>query len=379
MKHLFLLTIITLLISCNSKAGKESLLQDPTKFDTTIDNKKVQLYTLTNGKITAQFCNYGARIISLVVPDKDGNNKNVVWSNGSIQECLDDYYFYSGVMIGRYANRIGNCGKVTIDNIEYQLTQNFEDTIHAHGGEKGFSAVVWDAVQSINKNGEQNLTLNYFSPHLEEGYPGNMNVQVVYTITKDDALKVEYKATTDAPTIINLTVHPFFNLHGDKKISTNSHLVTVFADNYTPSKMNHILTGEIESVVGTPFDFLTPHTLGERVEQENEQIARCHVYDVNLLLNKKEIGEYAVAAKITEESTGINLEIATTQPALQIYGGPYQSTKSAAIFKEKGAPLQYGIALEAQNSPNAPHCPKFQNCYLNPGEIYQETTSYRFY
>ncbi|MFI3247744.1 MAG: aldose epimerase family protein [Rikenellaceae bacterium] len=363
-------------IACNSYDHTSNLLVNEADYDTIIDGKPIKLYTLTNGDATVQLCNYGGRIVSFVVPDKDGEPTLVVWQERTIEECLNSPYQYAGVLIGRFANRIGNNGKVTIEGEEYQLSLNSEDK-HSHGGFTGFTKTIWDATQGVNSSGEPTLTLHHLSPDGDEGYPGNLDVTVVYTLQSDNELRLDYTATTDAPTIINLTSHPFFNLHGSWDVSSNSHLLTIHADRYTPSAQDGLLTGEILTVEGTPLDFRTPHAIGERVNEADPQLLRCHGYDTNHMLNNP-MGEFGLAAELYEPSTGIALEFYTDQPALQFYGGYYQGKVMRDRGIEPGRPLRYGVALEAQNCPNAPHRPTFPNSVLMPGETYTQSTSYKF-
>lgn len=373
----FSITLIaTLLIfSCNKPKKVKSLLVDAAQFDSIIDGKQVKLFTLVNGDATVQICNYGGRIVSFVVPDKNGCPTNVMWQEPSIDAYLNTPYKYAGTLIGRFANRIGNNGKVTIEGEEYQLSIN-DNGKHSHGGYKGFTSLVWDAREGVNDQGEPMVALHHRSPDGDEGYPGNLEVIVTYTLKHDNELQIQYTARTDAPTIVNLTSHPFFNLHGSWDRSSNSHLLTIHADNYTPSASNGLLTGEIATVDGTPLDFRTPHTIEERVNSDDPQMTRCNGYDSNHILNK-ELGEYALAAELYEPSTGILLELFTDQPALQFYGGYYQGKVMRAKGVEPGRPLRYGVALEAQNCPNAPHCPSFPNPVLLPGQTYRQVTSYK--
>ncbi len=365
---------LLLTIGCSTQTSS-NLLVDSRDFDTIIDGKPIKLFTLVNGDATVQICNHGGRIISFVVPDKDNKPTLVMWQERSIYDCLNTPYKYGGVLIGRFANRIEK-GRFTLEGVEYQLTQNDGDK-HSHGGFVGFTDVIWDATEGVNPNGDPTLTLKHMSPDGDEGYPGNLDVTVVYTLEADRELRIDYLATTDAPTIVNLTSHPFFNLHGSWDVPSNSHLLTIHASRYTPSSQDGILTGEIVTVENTPVDFRTPHAIGERVDAKDPQLLRCNGYDTNHFLDKVE-GEFTLAAELYEPATGIGLEMYTDQAAMQMYGGYYQGSVTRANGLIPGKPVRYGVALEAQNCPNAPNRPTFPNSVLMPGEKYTQSTSYKF-
>lgn len=371
-----LLAVLLLLGSCSTPTTSiDNELLDVAKYDTILNAKAVKLYTLANDRIKVQITNYGGRMLTMLVPDRDGVVRNINWREESIKEVLASPYIYSGAIIGRSANLSGNGGLLTIDGNEYQLSVNDQNQ-HSAGGTTGLSFCVWDAVQGVNNVGEPTLTLSCFLEDGHEGYPGNLDVKAIYTL-KESALELDFEATTDAPTYVNFTSHPFFNLHGDKMISTNSHLLTINADNYTPASSEGPLTGEIAPVEGTPYDFREPHAIGERVNDNHPQLARRDGYDANFMINKDQDDAWARFAELYEPSTGIAVEIESDQPAMQLYGGPFQGQKTFETRSDP-RPLRYGVGLEAQNCPNAINCPNFPDAILYPDEVYRKKIVYNF-
>lgn len=376
MKQRLLPLLLSLFIATSCCNNTDSMLASESDFEATVDGKEVQLFTMRNGDAIVQICNYGGRLVSFIVPDKYGKPTYVTWHEPTIEDCLNEVYEYNGVIIGRVTNRTGNNGRVTIDGKEYQLSLN-DGNVSAHGGQIGFSRVVWDATEGRNEDGDPTVTLNYLSPDGEEGYPGNLNVTVTYTLKRDRELEIHYLATTDATTIVNLTSHPFLNLHGSWDKSTHSHQLTIHASQYTPSDSSGVLTGEIVPVEGTPLDFLTPHAIGERLDSDDPILARCDGYANNFVIDKP-YGDYCLAVEMFEPSTGIMMELYTDQPAVLFYGGYYQGAATRAKGDAPSRPLRYGIALEAQQFPNAPNRPEFPSIELKPNERYEQRTSYKF-
>lgn len=351
----------------NSKAEAESTAGiSQSKWGET-DGKVVNLYTLTNNSGTEiKISNYGGIVTSWVIPDKDGNRSSIVLGFDSLEEYLTKNPPFFGALIGRYGNRIGE-GKFSIDGKEYQLTRNDGDN-HLHGGAKGFDKVVWDA-DSIDAAKPQ-LTLKYISADGEEGYPGQLTVKVVYTLTDDNELKIDYSAETDKPTPVNLTSHGYFNLTGDA--STHSildHKLWIDADRYTPVGATLIPTGELASVKGTPFDFTTPNKIGERIESVPGG------YDHNFVLNRKNSG-IALVATLSDSISGRRLEVYTTEPGLQFYSGNFLD---GTILSSAGKPINKyaALCLETQHFPDSPNKPEFGNTILRPGEKYSTSTIYK--
>ena len=377
----FLFNSLLLFAACNSSTkqrnGKDSLQHaivtvelSAKAFEKTIDGKPVQLYTLENKNgAKAMITNYGGRLVSLLVPDKNQQLTDVVAGFSDVQGYQQSTEPYFGATIGRYGNRIAK-GKFSLGGKSYQLfTNNGSNTLH--GGKKGFQDVVWDA-KKIN---EQTLELSYLSKDMEEGFPGNLKVKVVYTLEDDNALKITYDATTDKNTVVNLTNHAFFNLNGASSGNILNHLVKINANGYTPVDSTLIPKGQIEPVQGTPFDFTNPKTIGERIEADNEQLKFGKGYDHNFVLNKHAAEE--PVAIVTGDKTGVVMEVYTDQPGLQFYSGNFMQGKN----KMKGNQtddFRTAFALETQHFPDSPNQPSFPSTVLKPGVTYHTETIYKF-
>ena len=285
-------------------------------FDTVIDGKQVSLYQLTN-RNGAEICitNYGGIVVSLLVPDSDGTMTDVVLGHSTIDGYLHSPEKFLGALIGRYGNRIGGC-RFNLDGKCHSIRSNNPDCA-LHGGIKGYNEVVWEASQIDT----QTLHLSYLSPDGEEGFPGNLKVEVTYALTNETAMEIHYRATTDKATVCNLTHHSFFNLNGDGGGEVTNHIVTIDAPFYTPMDDKSVPTGEIASVAGTPMDFLHPVALGQRIDDDFEQLRFGRGYDHNYVLAKKFPGEYAFAAEAYSPRTGIVMTVYTTEPGVQLYTG----------------------------------------------------------
>lgn len=338
-------------------------------FGKTQDGTETQLYTLTNAHgLQVSITNYGGTITSLLVPDKDGKPGEIVLGFNSVSGYQSPEFLkagpYFGALIGRYGNRIAQ-GRFTLDGKEYTLAKNNgENTLH--GGKKGFDKVLWQAEPGTSAEG-QTLKLTYLSKDGEEGYPGNLTVTVVYTLTADDALKIDYSATTDKATPVNLTNHAYFNLGGGKDVL--GHEVTLAADRYTVVDAGLIPTGELRPVKGTSFDFTSPHAIGERIAQVPGG------YDHNWVLNQT-TGLHA-AATVYEPTTGRTMEVTTTEPGLQFYTGNFlNGTLKGANGQTYGK--HAGFCLETQHFPDSPNQPKFPSTILQPGQTLHSTTIYQF-
>lgn len=356
----------------DSLTTQSASLPDRKAFQDTIDGKATDLYVLKNkNNVQAAITNYGGRLVSLLVPDKDGNLTDVVVGFDGVQKYAASTEPYFGATIGRYGNRIAN-GKFTLDNKEYTLaTNNGPNTLH--GGEKGFQDVVWDARQ-VN---DQTLELTYLSKDMEEGFPGNLNVKVIYSLTDDNGLQIDYEATTDRRTVVNLTNHAFFNLNGEGSGTILNHILKVNADTYTPVDSTLIPLGKHAPVAGTPFDFRNPTTIGERIEQDDTQLKNGLGYDHNFVLNAKEKPGLNPAATIIGDKSRIAMEVLTEEPGLQFYSGNFMQSKNT--FKT-GAKDDFRTAfcLETQHFPDSPNQPSFPSTVLNPTKIYKTTTFYKF-
>ncbi|MDI9338673.1 MAG: aldose epimerase family protein [Alphaproteobacteria bacterium] len=346
-------------------------LPNPKDFDTTIDGKTVSLYTLKNKNgLQMAFTNYGGRIVSLLVPDKNGKLIDVIVGPGSINGFLNSKEPYFGATIGRYGNRIAK-GKFSIDKNHYTLaTNNGPNTLH--GGVKGFQAIVWN-VDNLNDSA---ISISYVSPDGEEGFPGNLKVSVTYTLTNNNEVKIDYNATTDKKTIVNLTNHAFFNLNGSGDIS--NHLLTINADKFTPVDSTLIPTGKLESVENSAaFDFRKATSIGSRIHDNNDQLIYGKGYDHNYVLNSPHDGQLHIAAIAIGDISGIELEVLTDQPGLQFYSGNFMQSKNILKGNIKDE-FRTAFCLEAQHFPDAPNQKSFPTTILNPGEVYKTTTVYKF-
>jgi aldose 1-epimerase len=341
-----------------------------TPWGKTPGGESVELYTLTNAKgAEATIATFGGRIVSLKVPDRAGKMDDVVLGFDN----LDGYFTKTpppnfGALIGRYGNRIGK-GKFSLNGVNYQLATNNGQN-HLHGGVRGFDQMVWKTKEAPG----QSLELTYFSKDGEENYPGNLSSTVVYTLTDDNGLRIDYSATTDKDTIINLTNHAYFNLSGDGDIL--AHQVMINADRFTPVDKGLIPTGELRSVEGTPFDFRTAKAIGERIDAKDEQIGYGPGYDHNYALNRS--GEsLELAARVTDPKSGRIMEVLTTEPGLQFYTGNFLDGsirgKSGKVYARRSA-----FCMETQHFPDSPNKPNFPSVVLKPGATYQTSTVYRF-
>jgi len=342
-------------------------------FGKTADGTAVELFTLRNSHGTeARIMTYGGIVVSLKVPDRRGRMEDVVLGYDTLDGYLKDNGPYMGALIGRYANRIAK-GRFSLNGTEYTLAQNNGEN-HLHGGIKGFDKVVWKG--TALRNGGVRLT--YLSKDGEEGYPGNLSVTVTYTLTNQNELKIDYSATTDKATVVNLTHHSYFNLAGAGSGDILSHEVMINADRFTPvSDSGAIPTGELRSVRGTPMDFTRPTAVGARIEQAYDQLQFGRGYDHNWVLNKTRARTPSLAARVYEAQTGRVMEVYTTEPGVQFYTGNFLdgtiTGKGGKVYQRR-----YGLCLEAQHYPDSPNQPSFPSTVLKPGQRYTQTTIYKF-
>ena len=340
-------------------------------FGQTKDAQAVALYTLTNDRgLTTQITNYGGTIVTLRTPDRAGVLGDIVLGFDSLADYQARSPFF-GCITGRYANRIAN-GKFTLDGVTYALATN-NGPNHLHGGLRGFDKVVWQA-ETAESADAVTLHLHYVSGDGEENYPGTLQASVSYTLTNRNELRIDYRATTDKPTILNLTNHTYFNLAGQGKIL--DHLMMIDADRFTPVTAALIPTGELPTVAGTPFDFRTPTPIGARIAQHDEQLRFGGGYDHNWVLNHPEIGLRKVIT-VTEPTSGRRLDVATSQPGVQFYTGNMMPDalpgKGGQVYTKRS-----GFCLETQHFPDSPNQPHFPTTVLQPGEQYHETTVFAF-
>jgi len=354
--------------SCNMKT--EIKLLNKNDFFKNIKGKETTIYVLKNRNgLVSEITNYGARVISLWVPDNNGNFDDIVLGFDNIDDYINAKEKYFGATIGRYGNRIKE-GKFLINDKEYYLEKN-NGLNHLHGGNMGFSDVVWNAKQIDN----QTLELNYFSKNMEEGYPGNLNVKIIYHLNNKDELKIEYFAKTDESTHVNLTHHSFFNLLGAGNETINEHLLYINANSFTPVDETLIPTGNIELVANTPFDFSVPTKIGKRINQEDNQLNYGKGYDHNYVLNNSQ-SEEIIAAKVYEKKSGRTLEVYTNEPGMQFYAGNFLSGtigKHGKSYKKRSA-----FCLETQHFPNSPNQKNFPSTILKPNEEYYSICIYKF-
>lgn len=340
-------------------------------FGKTNDGQAVDLYTLTNGKgMVAKVMTYGAIVTELHAPDRQGNDADVVLGFDNLKQYVDGHPFF-GAIAGRYANRIAK-GKFTLNGKDYELAVN-NGPNSLHGGKVGFDKKVWKAESMKSADGPA-VALTYVSPDGEEGYPGTLTTRVTYTLTNDNALRIDYRATTDKPTIVNLTNHSYWNLHGSgsgKDIL--DHVLQLNADAYTPVDDTLIPTGEIKPVKGSIFDFTTAKPIGRDIDKTP---GNPNGYDHNYVINGKP-GELRMAAKVTDPDTGRQMEVWTTQPGVQLYTGNFLDGKLTGIGG-KAYVTHYALCLETQHYPDSIHQPKFPSVVLNPGQTFTSTTVYKF-
>jgi aldose 1-epimerase len=361
--------ILACAMPATSSAASGEISKKP--FGKMPDGTPVDLYTLRNRHgVEAKISNYGGIVVSISVPDRNGHFGDVVLGYDNLDDYLKQNPFF-GAMVGRYGNRIAGA-KFTLGGKEFKLAAN-NGPNSLHGGLKGFDKVVWTA-KSLATPGGPALELSYVSKDGEEGFPGNLSVTAVYTLTDDNGLKLEYTATTDKETIVNLTQHSYFNLAG--KGDVLNHEVMINADKFTPTDKNLIPTGELQPVKGTPFDFRKPTAIGARINQDDEQLKFGGGYDQNFVIDKPR-GKLGLMARVYEPTTGRVLEVLSSEPGLQFYTGNHLggtiSGKGGWAYKARNA-----FCMEPQHYPDSPNHPEFPSAVLKPGQEYHNTIIYRF-
>jgi aldose 1-epimerase len=382
--HLILLFCSLFFVACQQKQQESSDTQSMDSLEVpqaTIsrapfgklqNGTEVSLYTLSNimgTKMTVT--NYGGIIVSIVTEDKDGNFEDVVLGFDSLSQYEKSNPFF-GCIVGRYGNRIAK-GKFKLDDQTYNLAIN-NDPNHLHGGLKGFDKVVWDAEDSSGPEGAV-LKLKYTSKDMEEGYPGNLATEVTYTLTNDNELKIDYKATTDKKTVVNLTNHSYFNLSGNTKSDILGHELMIAASKFLPVDKTLIPTGQLQDVKGTPFDFTKPFTVGARIDDNHPQLKNAGGYDHCWVFDKLSIA--SPAATVYDSASGRFMEMFTTEPGVQFYSGNFLTGsltgKFDTVYKKR-----MGLCLETQHYPDSPNRPSFPTTVLNPGDVYKSQTIYKF-
>ncbi len=347
---------------------------DSRSFGKHSNGTEVELYTLRNKHgMEAKISTYGGIIVSLLAPDAEGKLVDIVLGHNSLDKYLNDAA-YLGCILGRYANRIAK-GQFALGGITYTLARNNGEN-HVHGGLKGFDKVIWKG-RDISTANAQSLELTYLSKDLEEGYPGNMSVRVVYTLTDQNELKLEYSATTDKDTVVNLGNHSYFNLAGHAAGNILQHELQINADRFTPTNAGSIPTGELRSVKGTPFDFTQPTAIGLRVNEDHEQLKYGYGYDQNFVLNRDNDATPSLAARVREPKSGRVLEVWTTEPGMQLYCGNFLDGsvrgKGGAVYHKN-----QGFCTETQHFPDSPNQPSFPSTVLKAGAQFHSTTIFKF-
>jgi aldose 1-epimerase len=375
-----LIYIFIALVACNQTGNNTKPDNSPQPMDIeieeryygqTLEGDAVTSYTLTNNQgMTMEVINYGGIIVSLTAPDRAGKLQDVVLGFDSLQPYLHGNPFF-GALVGRYGNRIAK-GKFNLDGEEYALIQNNGEN-HLHGGTKGFDKVIWESQATDTPDGPM-LQLSYTSAHMEEGYPGELSITVTYVLRNDNALQVDYTATTDRPTIVNLTQHTYFNLNPNSETILD-HELTLNADHYLPVDVGLIPIGSLKKVIGTPFDFLDAHTVGERINSDHPQLVIGGGYDHCWVLNGPE-DDLKTAAVLFDPATGREMTVETTEPGVQFYSANFLN----GSIKGKGKSYQKraALCLETQHFPDSPNRPEYPSVRLDPGETYRTTTVFKF-
>lgn len=334
--------------------------------------EEFEVFSLKNSKgLTMKVTNFGAKVMELWVPDKEGNLIDVVLGYDSISDYPNSPEPYFGAAIGRYGNRIAG-GLFELDGKTYQLAKN-NGANALHGGPGGFNNVIW----KVEEAGPSKIVFSYLSKDGEEGFPGNLKVKMTYQLLDTDEFKIEYEAETDQKTVLNLTHHSFFNLNGAGNESVENHLLQLFGSKYTPVDSSLIPTGELRSVVGTPFDFTDPKSIGKDITMADEQLKFGGGYDHNWVLDKDSEGKLEIAARVNSPLTGISMEVWTTEPGIQFYSGNFLD---GSVKGKSGKPYDFrgAFCLETQHFPDSPNQPDFPSTVLNPGQTYQQTCIYKF-
>ncbi|RJP68176.1 MAG: galactose mutarotase [Ignavibacteriales bacterium] len=366
------LILVFVMAFCQTNKKEEKMIEKKS-FGKLSDGSEVYIYTLINTSgVEAQITNYGAIVVSLKVPDRNGKLEDVVLGYDNLEGYIADKSFF-GAIVGRYGNRIAK-GKFELDGKSYQLTINDGEN-HLHGGLIGFHKKIWTAEEVKSPEGKA-LKLTYKSEDGEQGYPGNVILSVTYTLTDKNELVINYEGTTDKITILNPTHHSYFNLSGNPQSTILNELLMIDADSTTPVGPGLIPTGKLESVEGSPMDFRTPTAIGLRINDDYEQLKLGQGYDHNWVLNNYD-GKLRNVVSLYDSASGRYMEVFTDQPGMQFYSGNFLD---GSIKGKNGVVYNYrtGLCLEAQRYPDSPNQPQFPSATLKPGETYKQTTIYKF-
>ena len=372
MKKIFGVLALCLAMSACAGTNDEIVIFPESDFNTEVDGQPVSIYTLKSADVVMQVTNFGARVVSLWTPDKNGHYEDIVLGYNNIQDYVNNPgERFLGAVVGPYANRIAG-GTYTIGEEVYNFPLNNNGQT-LHGGLKGLDMVVWN-VDSVD---EDSIVLSYTHPDGLDGMPGNLSIVMTYTLTPDNEFRVDYVAETDKATHVNISHHSFFNLKGEGNGTITDNVMVINASHTTPVNEVLIPSGEVADVTGTPFDFREPHVIGERIEADDEQLKNGLGYDHNWVLDRKTPDQLEFAASVYEPASGRFLEVYTDQPAMQFYSGNFFDGKSNGKYG-KALKFRESIALETQKYPDTPHHDNFPSTLLNPGEKYTQTCVYRF-
>jgi len=374
MKPLSRSFLVAVLIASSALVALAQATVTKSSFGKTAAGEKVDLYVLRNvNGMETKITNFGGIVVSLTAPDRNGAFADVALGFNDLESYLTKNNPYFGALIGRYGNRIGK-GRFKLNGVEYKLAVNNGEN-HLHGGIKGFDKVIWTGREMKTKDGPA-VVLTYVSKDGEEGYPGNLRVRVVYTLTNKNELKIDYSATTDKATVLNLTHHSYFNFHGEGNGDILDHRVTINANRFVPTDAGSIPTGELRRVMGTPFDFLKATAIGARINDDEEQLKLGNGYDHTWVINGRP-GTLRLAATASEPKSGRRMEVWTTEPGMQFYTGNFlDGTLTGKTGKPY--PRRSGFCFETQHYPDSPNKPAFPSTTLRPGATYRSTTIYRF-
>ena len=373
MRSITLFAALMMFVGCCGNKTSEITLIDASAFRTIVDGKQTELYTLTNGSLTMQVTNFGARVVTLWAPDRNGHMADIVLGYQNIDRYINNSgERFLGSVVGRVANRIG-AGTFTLDGQQYHTPLNNNGQT-LHGGLKGVDMVVWDVV-SVTDNA---IVFNYIAADGQDGFPGNLNITMTYTLTADNEFRVEYGATTDSKTVVNLSHHSFFNLKGEAGGTITDHILQIDADYITPTDNYLIPTGEFMAVESTPFDFREAHAIGDYIDADNEQLINGRGYDMNWVLSREDNGEVVRVMTIYEPASGRAMDVLTDQIAMQFYSGNFFDGSYDGKY---GKPLAFreSVVFETQRYPDAPNHSNFPSIELTPEQCYKHTCIYRFY
>ena len=378
---LIYLSLLIAIFACNNQSDTGVELISPEGFDTIINGRQVQIYTLRNESgCTAQFTNFGGRWLSMWVPDRTGSMTDVLLGFNNLEDYLSSEEPYHGAIVGRICGRINNA-KFSLDGTEYSLASNdlfgAPEKNHLHGGLKGFHVQVWDGKSFTRDNGDEGLLFTYASEDGEEGFPGKLEVEVSYVLTNNNELQIEYSAKTDKPTIVNMTNHSYFNLNGEGNGNILGHQMKLNSEKYVECDEELVPTGELKHVEGSPLDFREFASMGYGIDMDHDQIIKGKGYAAAMVLKEQNSEEVQLVAEAFAEPSGIKLELYSNQPNLQIYNAWLMSGKNTGK-SGKPYPASAGFVLETQGYPDAPNFDEFPSIVLQPGEVYNHIAIFKF-